>query len=199
MNLEQYYYLKILKLIGLNNMAHALLISEKTLKQTTLINDNIDPVYIFPAIRISQDVDLQTICGPVLVHKLEDLVASGDIQLEYNIKYKKLLDDYITDYLCWQVMTAIQLNINYKLSNSGTIQNQDDRKYAIDFQNGKNLIAQYQHYSDSYAQKLKNFLDAHTSEYPEYKQCENFEYEETPQLCSIYLEDRPYRHTYIGK
>lgn len=181
-------------------MDNVLLISEKTLKERTLISNNIDGVYLLPAIQMTQDVDLDTVIGPVLNKKLQSLVGDGSISDDENEKYKKLLDTYITPYMCWQVMTAVQLNINFKLTNSGTIQNQDDKKLAVDYRAGKELMAQYQKYANSYAQKLKNFLCSHSNDYPEYKQSENYEREEETQLCSIFLGDIPHRNKgYIGK
>lgn len=176
-----------------------LLISESTLKSVTLIGDNIDNCYILPAIKISQEIDLESLIGPVLVEKLQYLVDSGDISLEQNKKYKVLLDDYITEYLCWQVATAVQINVNYKITNSGTIQNQDLNKNAIDYQNGKKLMDQFQHYSNAYATKLKNFLDSYISDYPEYTKCKNFEKAEDPLIAGIYLEDRSNIYNYIGR
>lgn len=176
-----------------------LLVSEKTLKERTLINDNVDGQYILPAIQICQDVDLQTVIGPVLVKKLQSLVADGAIENEENKKYKDLLDNYITPYMCWQTMTAIQINLNFKMTNSGMIQNQDDRKYNIDYRSGKELMAQYEKYANAYAMKLKNFLCANVNKFPEYRQCENYESEEDPMLCSIFLPGTSKRYSYIGK
>lgn len=178
---------------------NVILVSEKTLKERTLINDNVDGIYILPAIQICQDVDLQTVIGPVLVKKLQSLVADGTIENAENKKYKDLLDNYVTPYMCWQTMTAIQINLNFKFSNSGMVQNQDDRKSNIDYRSGKELMKQYEHYANAYAMKLKNFLCSHVNEYPEYRQCEDFEGEEEPMLCSIYLGDNYNRHNYIGK
>lgn len=179
---------------------NVLLISESTLKEYTIINDNVQGVYIMPAIRMAQDVDLSTVIGPVLVKKLQDLVANNSISNVENEKYKNLLDNYVQPYLAWAVMTALQLNINFKLTNSGVISNQDDRKTAIDYRSGKELMAQYEKYSNSYAMKLKNYLCANSSLFPEYRQCEDFMGEEDPSLCSIFLGgSSSRRHTYIGK
>lgn len=175
-----------------------LLISESTLKKYTMCNDNLDSKYVLPAISITQDCDLDTIIGPALNRRLQALVENGDINEEKNSAYKNLLDEYITPYLCWQVMAAIQVNINYKLTNSGTIQNNDDKKSNIDFNNGNALITQYEHYAQSYANKLSRYLLKNVNLFPEYRQCENFEYSEQPQLCSIYLPEDGY-DGYIGK
>lgn len=179
-------------------MSKVLLISEATLKRVTLINDNVDGAYILPAIQTAQDIDLETAIGPALVRKLQDLVATGDIANEDN--YKKLLDDYITPYLCWTVMTNIQLNLNYKFSNSGMIQNYDDKKAAIDYSNGAALAKQYEWNANSYGMKLKNYLCSNSSKYPEYHQCVEHQGAEELPLCGIFLEDIPsHSHDYKYK
>lgn len=177
-----------------------LLVSESTLKTYTLINDNIDGSLLTPAIRIAQDIDLSTVIGPVLLKKLQNLVADGSISKPENEKYKTLLDDYVTPYLCWQTMTAVQINLNFKFSNSGMIQNQDDKKTAIDYRSGKELMSQYEKYANSYGQKLKKYLCKNSNIYPEYRQMENFDGEEDLPLCSIYLGDvNSNKYNYIGK
>ena len=170
-------------------MEKVLLISENTLKKYTLINDNVDSKYILPAIQITQDCDLDTLIGPVLNNKIQSLVRDNSIAQPENEHYKKLLDEYITPYLCWQVMSAVQININYKMTNSGTIINQDERKTSLDYSNARALQSQYEKYANAYATKLRNYLVKNTNLFPEYKKCENYEYSEDAQLCSIYLPD----------
>ena len=67
-------------------MARVLLISEKTLKSNGVINNNVDGMYILPAIDYAQDAGLQPIIGTKLYNKLMDLVADGSIQQETDYK-----------------------------------------------------------------------------------------------------------------
>lgn len=166
-------------------MNKVLLISEETLKTYSLVNDNIDGKYLLPAIQTAQDIDLETLIGKALLDKLCKLVETGEIV--NNSKYKTLLDDYITPYLVWQVMSNLQLGINYKLSNSGVITNDDERKSRLDYRNNQLLQEQYKHYADSYAIKLKDYLCC--GDYPEYHQCVNHSHAEDVELCGIYLGD----------
>lgn len=168
-------------------MNKVLLISEETLKTYSLVNDNIDGKYLLPAIQTAQDIDLETLIGQVLLDKLCKLVETGEIVS--NGKYRTLLDDYITPYLVWQVMSYLQIGINYKLSNSGVITNDDERKSRLDYKNNQLLQEQYKHYADSYAIKLKDYLCS--GDYPEYYQCVNFTHAEDVELCGIYLGDIP--------
>lgn len=166
-------------------MNKVLLISEETLKTYSLVNDNVDGKYILPAIQTAQDIDLETLIGKALLDKLCKLVETGEIVS--NSKYKTLLDDYITPYLVWQVMSNLQLGINYKLSNSGVITNDDERKSRLEYRNNQLLQEQYKHYADSYAIKLKDYLCK--GDYPEYYQCVNHSHAEDVELCGIYLGD----------
>ena len=166
-------------------MNKVLLISEETLKTYSLVNDNIDGKYLLPAIQTAQDIDLETLIGKALLDKLCSLVEDGSIV--NNTKYRTLLDDYITPYLVWQVMSNLQLGINYKLSNSGVITNDDERKSRLDYRNNQLLQEQYKHYADSYAIKLKDYLCS--GDYPEYHQCVNHSHAEDVELCGIYLGD----------
>lgn len=166
-------------------MNKVLLISEETLKTYSLVNDNIDGKYLLPAIQTAQDIDLETLIGKALLDKLCKLVETGEIV--NNSKYRTLLDDYITPYLVWQVMSNLQLGINYKLSNSGVITNDDERKSRLDYRNNQLLQKQYKHYADSYAIKLKDYLCS--GDYPEYHQCVNHSHAEDVELCGIYLGD----------
>ena len=52
-----------------------LLISENTLKQDSLINNNVDSVYLLPAIQVAQDQGLQQIIGSKLYEKICDDIA----------------------------------------------------------------------------------------------------------------------------
>lgn len=166
-------------------MSKVFLISEQTLKKYTLINDNVDGVYIAPAIQMAQEIDLTSLIGEDLVNKLCDLVATNEIVNTSNKDYKKLLDDYITPYLCWLVTANIQIAINYKLSNSGVVRNDDERKSHLDYTQSTALQNQYQHYANAYATKLTDYLCNNHSKFIEYTHCDT----DYLQLCNIYLED----------
>lgn len=166
-----------------------LLINEKTLKENSLIDSNIDGKYILPSIELAQNIDLQNVIGKALYDKLIKLVKTNEISLPENADYKYLLDNYITDYLIWQTMSTIQISVNYKFKQSGMIQNQDDRKAAIDYSEGKALASQYEKYANAYCEHLKNYLLKNTNIYPEYMKCDTYQYAMDAPLCSIFLND----------
>ena len=181
-------------------MNKALLISETTLKKYTLINDNVDGKYISTAIQAAQDIDLTDLIGPALVAKLEQLVFDGTIKDDTNANYKTLLDTYITPYMSWQVMSAIQVALNYKMTNSGVIQNDDTNRSHLDYRSNQALMDQYERYSNSYATKLKAYLDHNSNLFPEYNKCINGITNEDNPTYGIYLGDVfTCKKNYVGK
>lgn len=168
-------------------MTETLLVSESTIKAYTAINENVDSKLVYTTIRQVQDIDLDTIIGPALNNKLQELVRTGDIQISKYADYKDLLDNWITPYMCAKVQAEIQVYINYKLVNSGVIQNNDERRSNIGLSEGRSLIEQYNNIANAYAQKLKNHLCCNSNKYPEYHKTLDHQGEEEPQLCSIFL------------
>lgn len=163
-------------------MAKVFLISEQTIKQRTLVNDNVDGVYIAPAIEMAH-LDLTSLIGEDLVNKLCDLILDNTIADEENNDYKVLLDKYITPYLCWLITSIVQIAINYKFTNSGVIENYDEHKQRLSYNDSTALLNQYQHYANAYATKLTDYLCDNHAKYPEYKHCDT----DDIQLCNIYL------------
>lgn len=181
-------------------MNNVLLLSETTLKKYSNLSDNTDGKYIQTAIQATQDIDLQNIIGPALTAKLTDLVSDDTIYDEANKKYYILLADYVTPYMVWQTMSALQVVLNYKIANSGVYQNQDERKTGLSYRETQALQDQYTRYANSYAAKLKNYLCHNSSQYPEYHKVVNGEGEEDVPTYGIFLGDiQSDRHSYCKR
>lgn len=107
------------------------LISTKTLKQKSLINDSMYDKYIMQALNVAQDIDLKQVIGKFLLDKICDLCYEENeqhiklIDLPQNSAYKYLLQNYITDYLCYSTMSEIQIPVHTKMVNNGITQNTD--------------------------------------------------------------------------
>lgn len=145
----------------------ALLISEKVLKENSLINQNVDTSFIYPAIQYAQDEGLQSIIGTCLYKRLCDMVESGEVEEPY----KYLLDEYIAPYLINKVTSNIQLPLAYKLRNQGVVQVNGERTYNTSLSDIQYLIQHYDNQAIFYANRLSSYLLDNKSVYPEYKQC----------------------------
>ena len=143
-----------------------MLISEKTLKSNGVINNNVDNMYIFPAIEYSQDAGLQPLLGTKLYKKMLSLVADGSITGA--TEYKILLDEYITPYLLNKVTAEIQLPLSYKLRNQGVVQNTSENTYQTGLKDTQYLIQYYTNKADFYGSRMSDYLKANKNKFPEY-------------------------------
>ena len=147
-------------------MNEILLISEKTLKENGVINNNVDNMYIFPAIHYAQDAGLQPLIGTKLYNRLMDMVEDGTI--ENNDDYKYLLDEYITPFLLNKVTAEIQIPLAFKLRNQGVVQQTGENTYVPSLKDMQYVTQNYENKANFYGNRLSDFLRANRSKYPEY-------------------------------
>ena len=90
-------------------MSHrnVLLISEDYLKTESFLDDNVSGKYLLTAIKMAQDIELQSIIGTNLLHSIQKKVFDNVIDLEDNKRYKDLLDNYIQPFLLYQVLQSL--------------------------------------------------------------------------------------------
>lgn len=148
-------------------MNRILLISEDTLKSETIINDNTGSEYIRPAIETSQDIYLQQLIGSQLLNKLYDLISTNKIAEEKN--YKTLLDDYITQYLKYKVLSEVVIPLAYKYRNAGIVQTTNDNVQSTTLRDAQLVQNHYEMRATFYAERMSSYLDANADLFPEYR------------------------------
>lgn len=149
-------------------MAKIYLISSKTLKEDTFINDNVGEEMLNPSIAEAQDIDLQEILGTKLLNRILSLVDSGSIRDDEFSDYKLLIDEYITPFLEWKVMSTIQLPLAYKMRNMGVVQTTDANVTSATMRDAQTLMEHYNNKASFYSIRLTKFLHANHNKYPEY-------------------------------
>ena len=147
-------------------MARVLLISEKTLKENSVINNNVDGMYVLPAIEYAMDAGLQPIIGTKLYNRLMDMVE--DCTIENNDDYKYLLDEYITPFLLNKVTAEIQIPLAFKLRNQGVVQQTGENTYVPSLKDMQYVTQNYENKANFYSNRLSDYLKANRSKYPEY-------------------------------
>lgn len=147
-------------------MARVFLISEATMKKNSVVNNNVDGMYLLPAIDFAQDAGLQPIIGTKLYNKLMNLVEDGSIIQATDYKY--LLDEYITPYLVNKVTADIQIPLSFKLRNQGVVQQTDTNTYVPSMKDIQYVIQNYENKANFYSNRLSDYLRANRSKYPEY-------------------------------
>lgn len=139
-------------------MSHrnVLLISEDYLKTESFLDDNVSGKYLLTAIKMAQDIELQSIIGTNLLHSIQKKVFENVIELEANKRYKDLLDNYIQPFLLYQVLSEIVIPISYKMSNFGVMQSSDEKDYAVDNKQINLVKKFYFDKANVYKERLQN-------------------------------------------
>ncbi|MBQ5917102.1 MAG: hypothetical protein IIW92_00900 [Lachnospiraceae bacterium] len=139
-------------------MSHrnVLLISEDYLKTESFLDDNVSGKYLLTAIKMAQDIELQSIIGTKLLHSIQKKVFDNVIELEDNWRYKDLLDNYIQPFLLYQVLSEIVIPISYKMSNFGVMQSSDEKDYAVDNKQINLVKKFYFDKANVYKERLQN-------------------------------------------
>jgi hypothetical protein len=169
-------------------MARVLLLSEATLKKNSVVNNNVDGMYILPAIEYAQDAGLQPLIGTRLYEKLMNLVDSGEIT--GSTDYKILLDEYVTPYLVNKVTAEIQLPLAYKIRNQGVVQQTGNNTYLPSLRDTQLIKQDYENKANFYGSRLSDYLMANCKKFPEYKQrtsCADLPSNDKAYKTGIYL------------
>ena len=153
-------------------MTNILLISEDYVKTNSNLNDNVWGDYLLPAIREAEDIGLQSILGSCLYERILSLVDDGSIADSGNTAYKILLDEYIQEYLLYQVLTDLIPIIGTKLANLGTVISNDEHVVNLTEGERGRLANHYQYRADFYCRRLQDFLLNNRGSYAELKECD---------------------------
>lgn len=128
---------------------NVLLISEKQIKEKSILEINIDSKILNRTIIDVQELQLKSILGTDLYNSVIDSVASA-ANTSYVIpdNIKELLKDYITPFLIYAVIVDIIISNNYKLTNKGVLKLNDN--------NASNLTSDELEYQKNYADNKAN-------------------------------------------
>lgn len=144
------------------------LISEQTLKNETILNDNIGSEYIKPAIETAQDIYLQQLIGTELLDKLYNLIDTNNIVNIEFAHYKTLIDDYIINYLKYKVLAEITIPLAYKYRSAGVVQSTGEHYNNSPMKDATLVQNHYELRATFYAERLSKYLNTNHHLYPEY-------------------------------
>ena len=152
----------------MTTMNNILLISEKTIKENSLVSNNVDGKYIQNAIRTAQDISLQPIIGQKLFERLCEGVSEQNLtELE-----TELISDYIHPVLLNAVMSDLVLQLTYKFRNLGIVQTTDANIMIPSLNELQYIREDYNMKAAFYMNRLSDFLEANCTKFKQYPGCE---------------------------
>jgi len=152
-------------------MAEILLSSEKFIKETTNVSENLSGKYLLPSLREAQEIGLKGILGDCLLARLKQLVKDGEINQEDNTAYKDLLDR-CQYYLAYETIVEVVERVSYKVVNFGVAKTTDENLQVATQDEIAKQKYFYQAKADNYCLDLQNFLLNNRTAYPELKACD---------------------------
>lgn len=150
---------------------NTLLISDEVIKDRTSVHGNIDPKFIYPDIKVAQDMYILPILGTALYDKLQLLINNGT--LSANTDYKTLLDNYIIDSLMYYTLAELPTTLSYQLWNKGVVRKQGENTDLPSMSELVDISNKYRERGQYYAKRLRAFLiheSGVNNKYPEYIQ-----------------------------
>lgn len=146
-------------------MINVFLIDESTLKNDTPLGDNVASENIRPAIETAQDIYLQQLIGSELLDKLYGDIANDKLEGHY----KELLDDHITNYLKYKVLSEITIPLAYKYRNAGVVQANGEHYQQTTLRDAQLIANHYDLRANFYAERMSKYLCTNSDKFPEYK------------------------------
>ena len=152
----------------MTTMNNILLISENTIKQNSLVSNNVDGKYIQNAIRTAQDISLQPIIGQKLFERLCDGVANNNL----NELETELISTYIQPVLLNAVMSDLILQLSFKFRNLGAVQTVDTNVVIPSLTDLEYIRNDYSMKCTFYQNRLSDFLEDNCTKFSQYPGCE---------------------------
>jgi len=144
--------------------ANILFISEQTLKDRSLLQDNVDPKLIKPTIKQAQDMFIEPILGTGLYLELQTQINDDDV----SVLNATLLNNYITDCLCWYVASEMVMSLGFKLTNKNVLKKTSENSDVPSISELFDVMEYYKNKAEWYAQRITNYLCENNTDYPLY-------------------------------
>lgn len=170
-----------------------LIITEKYLKESSIINDNTDMKVITPTIQLVQDIYIHPILGTDLyeeiLQQIED--STEDTNDAVSAANVELLDKYILPTILWYTLCECTPVFKYRYMNKGIMVKNSDNSSAADLGEIKFLMDKWKNNAELYAQRTTRFLKNNTDDYPLYIEntdCHKIKPNKTNFTGSLYLD-----------
>ena len=146
-------------------MTNVYFIDPELVKQITNVSDNIEGKVLGPAI-IEAGNALRDIVGDALCDKLEELILSGEIELDESFNYKLLLEkaQYFLAYTAASLTTTLTA---VKIDNFGVSRSTDEHIESLSLSDVFTISEHYQKKADEYCGKLQNWILKNKKKFPE--------------------------------
>jgi len=153
--------------------------------QGTMVNANLDDLYLQNAINEAEGVYLREILGDLLynaiINKIDSQTLTG--------KYATLVDQYIKIYLQYKAQSLLVPQVAFKIRNAGVISQYDQGFSTTSVKDTMYVQEQIDSKAEFYANRLTVYLQKNADSFPEYGYSEDniTQPTESQNVTTIYL------------
>lgn len=140
------------------------LISPQTVKDYSVLDNNVDDKLINIAITAAQETMLQPLVGTNLYEKFEQIVIGS----ETNQDYLNLLANQVRNYLIAATVLKVSVNLLYRYANSGILKDSNANSGAIGIQELNSIRQEKESEVKYYAQVITDYIMNNQAKFPEY-------------------------------
>lgn len=139
-------------------------ISEQALKDSSIINENVDMKLLLPTIKLAQEKYILPILGTALYNELKAQITNSTL----TVLNETLLDDYIQPCLIWWIMAESPMPLTYKFMNKSVATRSSENANAASLNDLLKLEERFKDNAQWYSQRVANYLLENSTIYPLY-------------------------------
>ena len=147
-------------------MAKALFITEKELKELTIVNGNVDPDKFRQYIDIAQEIHIQNLLGTKLYQRLQSDIIGGTL----SGNYLNLLNIYVKPMTIHWAMVEWLPFAAYQINNGGVFKHQSENSVAAEKEEIDFLLQRQRDIADHYTRRFIDYICFNNNLFPEYNQ-----------------------------
>lgn len=145
-------------------MAIALMVSEQFIKDTTVIDENVDMKLLRDTIELCQEKYILPLVGTGIYNQITTQILAGTTSAN-NVT---LLDGYIQKALKWWVQYEGVDVLTYKFTNKAIVKKNSENSQPIDMEEVRRLMEKWRTNAEMYSQRLTDYLLANNTTYTLY-------------------------------
>ena len=143
-----------------------LFISEQYVKNTTLIDENVDMRLILPSIKDCQELRIHPILGTPMYEDIKAKITAGTL----NADEVNLLDNYVAKSMAKWVMYECSASMLFKYRNKSVATKSSENSQPISYQDLQFLRDEWKNKAEEREARLINFLCDNDNLFPKYKE-----------------------------
>jgi hypothetical protein len=145
-------------------MAIALMVSEQFIKDTTVIDENVDMKLLRDTIELCQEKYILPLVGTGIYNELVTQILAGSVDSDNTT----LLDSYIQTALKWWVQYEGVDILTYKFTNKTIAKKNSENSQPIDMEEVRRLMEKWRTNAEMYSQRVTDYLQQNNTTFTLY-------------------------------